>query len=285
MGTKSSSIPVKPLAKEFDKGIAVRKISFDGIQLFEQTEHSHRHNYHFFLLLEKGNLDLEIDFERYSLKKNSIVYIHPDQVHKIIKRKQSDFYMLAIDNESLHSEYLKMLEQIVPARPLVLGADSFLLLVRSVVLVQDFLKCKQESLYRLLLQESTNTAVTFILSQYMQSRGKAESSSRFEVVTKAFKAALEQHFLSSKRPSDYAQLLNISTPYLNECVRKVTGFPVSHHIQQRLILEAKRLLVHTQLSVKEIASTLGYEDYAYFSRLFAQKTGTTALTFRNKNLD
>ncbi|WP_231577446.1 helix-turn-helix domain-containing protein [Sphingobacterium sp. IITKGP-BTPF85] len=79
--------------------------------------------------------------------------------------------------------------------------------------------------------------------------------------------------------------LNISTPYLNECVKDVTGYPVSYHIQQRIILEAKRLLYHSDKSVKEIADALGFEDYPYFSRLFSKVTGMSALSFRNKNRD
>jgi AraC-like DNA-binding protein len=96
---------------------------------------------------------------------------------------------------------------------------------------------------------------------------------------------LEQKFIETKSPSDYARALHISTPYLNECVRDVTGFPVSYHIQQRVILEAKRLLYHSNKTVKEIAAELGYDDHAYFSRVFTKITGMTALAFRNKNLD
>jgi YesN/AraC family two-component response regulator len=88
-----------------------------------------------------------------------------------------------------------------------------------------------------------------------------------------------------KRPADYAEVLNISVAYLNECVKNVTGFSVSHHIQQRIILEAKRLLYHSDNSVKEIAAELGYDDYPYFSRLFVKVAGITALTFRSKNHD
>jgi len=96
---------------------------------------------------------------------------------------------------------------------------------------------------------------------------------------------LERDFVTVKRPTEYAQQLNISSPYLNECVKKTTGHSVSYHIQQRIILEARRLLYHSDLSVKEIATELGYDDYPYFSRLFSKVTGMTALGFRNKNHD
>jgi AraC family transcriptional regulator, transcriptional activator of pobA len=80
-------------------------------------------------------------------------------------------------------------------------------------------------------------------------------------------------------------MLNISTTYLNECVKSATGHPVSYHIQQRVILEAKRLLAHTNSSVKEIAAELGYDDVPYFSRLFSKIAGVTAVAFKNTNRD
>ncbi|WP_258539462.1 helix-turn-helix domain-containing protein [Chitinophaga oryzae] len=70
---------------------------------------------------------------------------------------------------------------------------------------------------------------------------------------------------------------------LSFCVKATTGQSVSWHIQQRVILEAKRLLRHSTKSVKEIAAELGYDDYPYFSRLFTKITGMSALAFRNKN--
>jgi AraC-like DNA-binding protein len=96
---------------------------------------------------------------------------------------------------------------------------------------------------------------------------------------------LERDFLTAKRPTEYAQKLNISTSYLNECVKYTTGHPVSFHLQQRVILEAKRFLYYSEKSVKEIADELGYDDYPYFSRLFTKVTGMSALAFRNKNRD
>ncbi|MEZ0453718.1 helix-turn-helix domain-containing protein [Sphingobacterium thalpophilum] len=68
-------------------------------------------------------------------------------------------------------------------------------------------------------------------------------------------------------------------------MKDVTGQTVSQHIQDRVILEAKRLLYHSDKSVKEIAFELGYDDYPYFSRLFAKNTGISALAFRNKRYD
>lgn len=96
--------------------------------------------------------------------------------------------------------------------------------------------------------------VALIGSQYLEQSKSTDTLSRFEIITKAFKALLDRNFISNKKPTEYAQVLNISTAYLNECVKNTTGHSVSSHIQQRVILEGKRLLCHTDKSVKEIAS-------------------------------
>ncbi len=94
---------------------------------------------------------------------------------------------------------------------------------------------------------------------------------------------MEKDFKKVKNPAEYAKLLNISTSYLNECVKATTGKSVSTHIQQRIILEAKRLLFHSSRSVKEIAGELGYDDHSYFIRLFVKIVRSTPIVFRDKN--
>jgi len=134
-----------------------------------------------------------------------------------------------------------------------------------------------------LVKDCCNTLVALVTSQFLEQTKPAEKQSRFEMITRAFRELLERDYMSVKRPAGYATKLNISVPYLNECVKETTGNSVSHYIQARIILEAKRLLYHSEKSVKEIASTLGFDDYAYFSRLFSKSTGVTPLAFRDKN--
>lgn len=285
MAKKKGSIPVRPLAGVFNKGIAVGKSSAGDLHRINEAQHSHRHDFHFFVLQEKGTSYFEIDFEKYQVNKSAVIYIHPNQVHRILKIKRAEFYLLAISNDNLNPAYLKLLGEITPAKPLALHAINFSIIVQAISLSIILFERKDEKLYQSLLNDSCNTVVGLIVSQYLTQSKPADRLSRFEIVTKAFKSALEQNFIEYKRPSDYAGVLNISAPYLNECVRNVTGFPVSYHIQQRIILEAKRLLYHSNKSVKEIAVELGYDDYAYFSRLFTKINGMTALAFRNKKLD
>ena len=243
---------------------------------------SHRDDWHLFILQEQGVTTIEIDFEKYTIISPSVIYIHPDQVHSTAIFDNITVSSLGINNENLNIEYLKLLEEITPAKPLVLSQEIFSIISETVSLCLKFYNRKSDKLHHSLLKDSCNALVALIISQYLEQSNTTDKITRLETVTKAFKELLERNYSTIKRPSVYAEKLNISAPYLNECVKSTTGHPVSYHIQQRTILEAKRLLSYSDKTVKQIAAVLGYDDYPYFSKLFNKVTGMTALAFRNK---
>lgn len=291
MSKKINHIPVNPMLADFGAGIFVGKMSSEDFQLFEQFEEidnikqSHRDEYHLFFLQEKGTTTIEIDFQEYTIKPSSVVFIHQNQVHRTLSFNNASASIWTISNENLNPEYLKLLEEITPAKPLRLNQESFAILTEAISFCLKLAERKNEKLYYPLIKGSCNTLIGLVISQYLVQSKPFDKLSRYGIVSKAFKALLEQNFVSAKRPTEYAKQLNISSPYLNECVKNTTGLSVSHHIQQRVVLEAKRLLYHSNMSVKEIATELGYDDYPYFSRLFTKISGMTALAFRNKNHD
>lgn len=273
------------MADERSPGIVMERISFDYQMIEEEEKESHRHDLHSFFLLEKGTVSIEIDFQKYDIKESSVIYIHPDQVHYTTAVENITVSTFALNSEYLNPEYLKLLDEIRPVKPLLLDKETCSLISEALSLSLKFYARKNEKLYHSLLKDSCNTLVSLVISQYLEHTQSPEKLSRFEIITKSFKQILEQKYLTVKRPADYAQALNISTPYLNECIKNTTGYSVSYHIQQRIVLEAKRLLYHSDQSVKEIATALGYDDYPYFSRLFTKVAEITPLAFRNKNRD
>jgi AraC-like DNA-binding protein/mannose-6-phosphate isomerase-like protein (cupin superfamily) len=285
MPENNKSFPINTMVDMFGAGVAIRRASITHLQTFEIAEQSHRDDYHLFFLMEKGKLSFEIDFKKYNLNTFSVIYIHPNQVHRLGAFENVTASFWAINNENLNPEYLKILEDITPVKPLVLSNETFSIISEAVSLCIKLSERKHELLHQSMLKDSCNTLVALVASQYLEQSKSTDTLSRFEIINKAFKTLLERNFITSKKPAEYAKTLNISTAYLNECVKNTSGHSVSYHIQQRIILEAKRLLYHSDKSVKEIASELGYEDAAYFSRMFNKVTGMTSLTFRNKNHD
>ena len=108
----------------------------------------------------------------------------------------------------------------------------------------------------------------------------ANDSQGNEVVLR-FKALVSAQCSHLKSASAYAEQLHVSTEYLNELIKRYTGLSTSQYITSHLILLAKRQLLYTSLSVKEISQQLGFEDSNYFTRLFRRKVGVTPTRFRS----
>ena len=285
MPKKNQSIPVNPFGDDSGSGISIERLSFENLPDLGEWEQPERHDRHTFFLLETGSVTIEIDFESYTIHAPAAIYMHPDQVHRIIGFDNVTVSSWAITDEALDPEYLQWLEEISPAAPMSLDPTAFEFLRESALLCIKIAERKKDRLYRSLLKTQGNALVGLLIASYVAESTATDLSSRSELVTKSFRKDLLQHFTRVNRPKDYAELLNLSTAYLNECVKATTGQPVSYHIQQRIILEAKRLLYHSDLSLKEIAAGLGYADYPYFSRLFIKIAGVSPLAFRRKNRD
>ena len=78
---------------------------------------------------------------------------------------------------------------------------------------------------------------------------------------------------------DYASVLSVSPNYLNRTVKKVSGYTASHHIQQQIVLEAKKQAIHYGVSMKEIAYQLGFDNPSHFSKFFKCNSGMNFTQF------
>lgn len=288
MPKNNKNIPVNSMDDNMGQGISIDRISikkadFTTAGQYAEAKQSHRDEGHTFHFVEKGTVLIEIDFQQHRITAPSVVYMHPNQVHCIVDFKDITVCSLAIKNENIRPEYLVYLETIAPANPLLLTKTTHSTIPDIFSLCLFFTKQKNNKLYYPLLRDSCNTLIAFLTSQFLNQSGPSPHLSRFETVTRSFKKILEKSYVTMKRPGGYARQLNISTHYLNECIRHTTGYSPSQLIRDRIILEAKRLLRHSGKSVKEIAFDLGYTDYPYFTRMFANSTGLTAGAFRSKN--
>lgn len=282
---KKASIPVNTMTENNGEGISIDTISLKDLPAPQGMEQSERHDRHTFHVLEKGTINIEIDFQKYTIQSPALVYMHPRQVHRLINFRDVTVSTLAINDECLNPEYLALLEGIAPANPLVLECGVYAIISEAVSLCIKFAAREKDKLYHPLLKDSCNALAALFIAQFLGQSVQTDQASRFATVTKSFNQLLERKYTTAKRPAEYAKALNISVAYLNECIKNATGHPVSYHIQHRIVLEAKRLLHHSAKSVKEIATELGYDDHPYFSRLFTKVTGMSALAFRNKNHD
>lgn len=127
------------------------------------------------------------------------------------------------------------------------------------LLMSNFLESKESDTPRLVLSNDHNVYIKFL-------------------------ASVERLYVQKKQVSEYADELAVSANYLSEVIKRISGYSASFHIQQRIILEAKRKSKATDNSMKKIAFELGFEDPSTFSKYFRTNTGTNFTDFRKECL-
>ncbi|QBJ86083.1 helix-turn-helix domain-containing protein [Chryseobacterium gleum] len=250
----------------------------------EKQAEIHRDDHYMFILQQKGNFVMEIDFNKIDLKGPSLCFAGPGQIHQYIHQKDNEGWFLFIEAELIPESYREILDL------------SQWLHQYSVVTENDiifdlpplFEKAEKDPALHLpsITRSLAESAVGIIISRIsrtetenFQHRGQRYS------ITRQFKKLITEHFRTTKQVKQYADFLNITPLYLNEAVKDVTGYPASFWIQQKILWEARRLLFYTHMDVKQIAFELGFDDPGYFSRFFKKGTGMTPLQFRSENHD
>ena len=132
------------------------------------------------------------------------------------------------------------------------------------------------------LLRALSAALIGLVAREMAGKQNAPDAASKADLFRRFEALLDQHFLKHWTVSDYANALSITPTHLSRLVRAATGHAASHLILDRVIREARRNLVYTNLPVSTIAYALGFNDPAYFSRLFSGATGLSPRRFRDK---
>ena len=237
-----ATLPVHGAAKLSDCGIFLRE-AVPSLPC-EAVEYPHRDDYYLFGVVYGGSCTVCVDFQEYELTGGDVVCVLPGQAHAFLQAENLSASLLGMDALLVGGSDRSVIDEYVLA-PVPLRVD-----VR---------------------QRHELGALFSLLSDRYAEVG--DESSR-EVV----QAGLREY----RSPARYAAALHISEPYLNEAVRAVTGMSAEKYIRSEIVLEAKRLLCHTDGSVKEIAGELGFGDCTYFSRLFARTAGMSPALFRAK---
>lgn len=268
-----SGVYIKPFGAEQSSGKAY------------EISQPHRHDFYYCVLLDKGKMELEIDFEKVQLTDQTLFLSYPGQIHQVNSARMGEGWFLAFDPSMLDEQLKNILDQclseviLVPLSPE--QSLSFFSFINHLYTVYDH----PTQLFHQTITHAMVTAFVYQIASAYLSRERfsmVRHSARSIELTKTFKQILRRNFKSMKKPSEFAARMNITVSYLNDTVRSVTGFPVTYYIQQELMREAQRLLYYSDLSVKEIAGTLGFEDAKYFNRLFSKVIGVSPGAFRKK---
>ncbi len=264
-------------AKLRDRGYICRIVKLGEVSP-GRVDYTHRDDYYILGIIVNGEIDCRIDFQNYTISQNSLILLSPGQVHQFIYERELDALMLAFDPTLLDDKIYYQLEQCSIFHSPVYKAVDY----ADVAAMLELLSRQNNvSAGRYLAKAIISILADLIIRQC--SKVIQDSSRRIDLVIK-FRKLLKANILEDRRPSFYANKLNISPIYLNEILKDVTGYSTGQYIKNEIILLAKRELFHTSDSVKEIAYRLGFADNAYFTRLFTGITGISPNQFR-ANID
>lgn len=243
----------------------------------------HRHDYFEFFIFEKGGGSHFIDFTEYEIFPCTVHVVFPGQIH-LLKRAGAKGIIILLTREfmdNLNSIFYSQLLQNNYTAPCISFSEiGFVNLLSQVAALEREISIHQ-FLSAELLKNHVAIILTYLLREYHVSANNSHTFLPQEVaIFQRFSALLEQYFADKPQVSFYASALAITPKTLNNCLKKISGKTCVELIQERTLTEAKRMLLYTDKSSKEIGYELNFKDNSYFTRFFNKLTGHTPSSFR-----
>lgn len=250
----------------------------------------HRHNYYTILWAKEACGQHFIDYKEYQIKSNKVFFVSPGQVHQVISNKGASGYVILFSQRFLQQNHINedfiqnlgLFSDVYNVPPIYLDKEGVHNLAQLICEMEKVFN--GDELYKLDKLGAYLKLFVIECNKYASSPNHDFSlmDKNSHHIIKRFKIELEKKFTQWHKVINYADVLNISPDYLNSVVKSAIGKSAKEYIQQRIITEAKRLGVHTQLSSKEIAFRLGFEDPSHFSRYFKNIEKISFSSFRKE---
>ncbi|MFF4587272.1 helix-turn-helix domain-containing protein [Streptomyces sp. NPDC001388] len=242
----------------------------------------HRIDFHVVMLFDDGPVHHMIDFAEYEATAGDLLWIRPGQVHRFSKSSEYRGTVLTMQPGFLPRATVEATGLYRYDLPPLLRPDP-----AQLAGLRAALTClRQEYEDHATLPLSLHTAVlrhsltAFLLRLAHLAASSAEAGRRTESTFTLFRDAVERDFATNHSVSAYADALGYSRRTLVRAVRAATGETPKGFIDKRVVLEAKRLLAHTDLPIGRVGAAVGFPDPANFSKFFQLHTGQTPVGFR-----
>jgi AraC-like DNA-binding protein len=251
----------------------------------------HKHNFYHLLLFTRGGGTHAIDFKTFDILPYQIYFMIPGQVHSWNFEGAIDGYVINF-SPSFFRDFL-LNPDYIDQFPYFSGV-----LENSVINLPDNLQPDIHRLFEAIVAEAASEnrlgpdMVKVLMLQLFILIGRLgfeNTSARLTPssysLLRNFLGLVEKNVGNLKLPREYAELLFVTPNHLNALCNEMLGKSTGEVIRDRIILEAKRLMVNLDLTIAEIAYKLNFQDNSYFSRFFKKYTGLSPEEFRHTMLE
>jgi AraC-like DNA-binding protein len=267
----------------------------DHLQQISKERHSKLEDYFELTISENHSVDIDIDGTKFSTEKGQIIFLsHGQKININIKEFPDDEdlgIMILFTAEFL--PFAPSAYNIIQRFPFYNMNQTPFYTISSKY-YPEFLKYIEEiySEFQNLNEDSieiirANLTTLLFKAKRLLMRNNLESTlnTRPEIITYKFENLLKNTTHKKQKISYYSDLLNISSVYLSECVKKVTGKPAKHVITEYIIFEAKSLIIDSNNTLENIAFQLGFDDSSNFINFFKKNTSLTPSQYRKQFLN
>ncbi|MCW3120128.1 MAG: AraC family transcriptional regulator [Chitinophagaceae bacterium] len=248
----------------------------------------HGHSFYHLVFFTKGAGEQGIDFTSFSVKPGQIYFMNPGQVHNWNFSGHTDGYIVNFSESFFHSLFTgtHYLERF----PFFGGYGEHQVIQLSREAQQEVKELFEKLLLELKHMKSHATDMIrtlllqlfIVVSRQIESGRLKQLAKQGYTVLRNFQKFVNENYAQLKLPGEYAALLYITPNYLNALCRDLLGKSAGEVIRDRIVLEAKRLLVNADINIKEIANQLNFQDNSYFTKFFKKYAGKTPEEFRKE---
>lgn len=292
IGTAMSNLPVYHIE---DFKFAARSFYANDLvthlKEHEFTSHSHRHDFYLTMLFTRGTGTHDVDFSRYPVKEGAVFMMAPGQFHSwqlsadaegYVFFHTGEFYNLNFTNKQITDYPFFAFTQNVPV--LYLNPEERLhagLLFKRIL--EEYRKDDLGLKFRTLVALTDLLYLDLTAAYLSATPSRKDHSPLYLQKITELNRLIDEHFLTHRSAREYADLMHISAKHLNRICREILGKTTTDIIAERIVLEAKRLLVRSAKPVKEVAEELGFDDVSYFMRMFKKHTGLSPAAFTREH--
>lgn len=243
---------------------------------------------HIKILFIPKKATIQVDFQEFTMETDALLFINPKVIVKPCETINGqliyfnrDFYCIEIHDQEVACDGI-LYNNVFEIPFIQLNENQSKDIQNIIEEIKSEMNSEDSSteemlriLLKLIILKSTRI--------WKQQHQLAESTQHNDVqFLRKFSKLVEQHYKTHHTVADYAELLFITPKNLSKKIGLISKSTPNDIIKDRIILESKRLLAHTKMTVKKIAYSLNYEDDAYFIRFFTKHAGLSPVSFRKQ---